>query len=239
MRAVATFVADLDGVPVGMVVGNAYGPLAYVSQMAVDPSLQRRGIGARLMDALTAWADTHAFAAIELDATPAGAPLYARYGFLAADRTDVYAAAGAAFWPTLARKYVPADRPGIMAADARAFGGDRSEVLGQLIDDAPEAVVVHVDEGRLQGYAIAQPRPQLLGPVVAGDARHAAQLVDAARGLMPSEHRINVPSANRAVAALVTGRGYRLLRSLDHMVRGTPPGGDRQRLFARINLGQG
>jgi GNAT superfamily N-acetyltransferase len=239
MRAVATFVADLDGLPVGMVVGNDYGPRAYVSQMAVDPSVQRRGIGARLMDALTAWADARAFAASELDATPAGAPLYARYGFVAADRTDVYAAAGAALRPSFARKYVPADRPGIMAADAQAFGGDRSEVLGLLIDYAPGAVVVHGDGGRLQGYAIAQPRPQLLGPVVARNARDAAVLVDAARGLMPSEHRISVPSANRAVAALLTERGYRPLRSLDHMVRGTPPGGDRQRLFARINLGQG
>ena len=31
MRAVATFVADLDGRPVGMVVGNDYGPVAYVA----------------------------------------------------------------------------------------------------------------------------------------------------------------------------------------------------------------
>jgi predicted N-acetyltransferase YhbS len=239
MRAVATFVAELGGLPVGMVVGNDYGRVAYVSQMAVDPSVQRRGIGRQLMDALTAWTDLCAFAAIELDATPAGAPLYARYDFLEADGTDVYANTAAANRPSPARKYVSDDRVGIFAADARAFGGDRSEVLALLIDAAPQAVVVAVDEAGLQGYAIAQPRPQLLGPVIAADGRVGAELIDAARALLPLEHRISVPAANRAAAAILSQRGYRPLRSLVHMVRGGPPGGQHRRLFARINLGQG
>ncbi len=81
MRKGATFVAQCAGVAAGMVVGNDYGPVAYVAQMAVEPVLARRGIGTALMEALIAWADRQGFAAVELAATAAGAPLYARYGF--------------------------------------------------------------------------------------------------------------------------------------------------------------
>ena len=102
---VATFVADLQGEPVGMVVGNDYADVAYVSQMAVDPAVQGRGIGTALMNGLTAWADDRGFRAVELAATPAGAPLYARYGFAVAGRTVVYVADGGASDRSAARRY--------------------------------------------------------------------------------------------------------------------------------------
>ncbi len=240
MGRVATFVAELDGVPVGMVVGNDYGRSAYVSQMAVDPAVQRRGIGTQLMDGLIDWADARGFAAIELDATPAGAPLYARYGFRAQERTDVYGdGATRAAAEVCTRPFSGPDRAGILAADARAFGADRSDVLALLIDAAPQHVLVAGAPDRIDGYVIAQPRPQLLGPLVAPDAASAAALIEAARRFLPAAHRICVPSANHTMAALISQRGYRLVRSLAHMVRGTAPAAQRSCLFARINLGQG
>jgi len=239
MRAVATFVADLDGKPVGMVVGNDYGPVAYVSQMAVEPALQRRGIGTALMAGLTAWADERRFAAIELDATPSGAPLYARFGFLKAGQTSVYHAVARGGDVRAARPYAAADREALFAADSRGFGADRRDVLRLLIDSAHNAVVVTGPPGAVDGYAVAQPRAELLGPVVASSAAGAARLIDAARTYLPARHRMSVPSDNRMARAIVAASGYRLSRSLAHMIRGTRPRAARQTLFARINLGQG
>ena len=238
MRTVATFIAELEGLPVGMVVGNDYGPVAYVSQMAVDPAVQRRGIGSRLMDALTAWADARSFSAMELDATSAGAPLYRRYAFREVDRTDVYVQGPVAEPWTAARRYVAGDRSAVLNVDRTAFGADRSEVIGALIDADPAAVFV-AGAGQIDGYAVAQPRSGLLGPVIAASCPSAAQLITAARLPLTADHRVNVPASNRAIAAILTGLGYRFLRSLAHMVRGTRPACDAQRIFARINLGQG
>ncbi len=243
--AFATFVAVLDGVPVGMVIGNHYGRSAYVSQMAVEPAFQRRGIATRLMDELSAWAQECRFEAVELDATTAGAPLYARYGFGAAGHTDVYASelgtAGtlAAAGTARARPYDRVERDAVFAADRVAFGADRCVVLGLLLDAMPEAVRVIGSAGRIDGYAVAQVRPQVLGPVVAPDAAAASALILAARQLLPAVHRLQIPAGNLEAAAIVASSGYRRIRSLSHMLHGTLPPGRRERLFARINLGQG
>jgi GNAT superfamily N-acetyltransferase len=250
MQALGTFVAVLDGSPVGMVIGNDYGALAYVGQMAVDPPFQRRGIATALMNDLIAWADARGFAGIELDATPVGAPLYARYGFAAAGETRVYespqrgGALGSGVLPLsgdprAARPYAPDDWAALIAADARAIGGDRAEMLRLLIDDDQNIVVVSGPPGSVTGYALAQRLAQTLGPVVAPDAATAAGLIDAARDALACAHRLHIGSASPALEAILAARGYRLVRSLAHMVRGTRPAAARETIIARANLGQG
>ena len=228
-----------NGEPVGMVVGYDYGPIAYVSQMAVDPSVQGRGIGTQLMDGLTAWADTCGFTALELDATVAGAPLYARYGFETAGHTVVYDSVARGGQRRAARRFAATDREAVLAADARAFGGDRSDVLSQLVGVASNITLVSGLPGAADGYAVAQLHSDVLGPVVAPHEAAAARLIDAARACLPALHRISLPSENRAAHAIIAARGYRCAKSLAHMVRGRRPRAARKTLFARINLGQG
>jgi GNAT superfamily N-acetyltransferase len=238
-RAAATFVADLDGSPAGLVIGNDYGATAYVSMMGVDPAFQRCGIGAALMSGLLAWARERRFAAIELDATPSGEALYAGFGFVEAGRTLVYAAAARGGNRRAARPFAAGDRAAVLAADRLAFGADRSDVLLPLLESRANSVFVSGPRGAVHGFAVAQPRSELLGPVVATDAATAAGLIDAARSRLPAGHRLNVPSGNAGVQALLAARGYRLSHSLAHMLIGGPPQAARDRLFARINLGHG
>jgi ribosomal protein S18 acetylase RimI-like enzyme len=238
-RAAATFVAAVDGRPVGLVIGNDYGTTAYVSMMGVDPALQRRGVGSALMDALLAWSRDRRFAAIELDATPSGQALYAAFGFVEAGQTLVYAAAARGGDSRAARPYSAGDRDAVLAADRAAFGGDRSDVLLPLLELRINTVFVSGPRGAVDGFAVAQPRSELLGPVVAPDAGSAARLIDATRARLSASHRLNVFSGNRGAQAILTARGYRLARSLAHMLLGTPPQAARDRLFARINLGHG
>ncbi len=236
---VATFVAELDGVPVGMVVGNDYGSIAYVAQMAVEPSLQRRGIATALMEELIAWADAIGFAALELDATPSGAPLYARFGFIEVGQTQVFTGVLPGGERGAARPYVTADRETLLTADARAFGADRSEMLCLLLDSVQTTALVTGPVGRVEGYAFAQRDVETLGPIVAPNPAAAAALIDAARTALPVVHRLNANAANEAVAAILAERKYQLVRSLSHMVRGTRPAAQRSMIYGRANLGQG
>ncbi|MGD0474175.1 MAG: GNAT family N-acetyltransferase [Candidatus Velthaea sp.] len=238
-RAAVTFVADFGGRPAGIVIGNDYGATAYVSMMGVDPALQRHGIGRALMSGLLAWARERRFAAVELDATPKGAALYAGFGFVEAGATLVYGAAGRGGKCRGVRRCGAADRAALLAADRRAFGAERGDVLGPLLESPFNAVFVCGARGAVDGYAVAQPRSELLGPVVAPDAEAAARLIDAARAHLPAGHRLNVPSTNRAAQALLAARGYGFSRSLAHMLLGTPPRAARERIFARVNLGHG
>jgi hypothetical protein len=192
-RAAATFVAEVDGAPVGIVVGNDYGTTAYVSMMGVDPVMQRQGVGSALMRALSAWAKQRRFDAIELDATSSGSPLYVRFGFTPAGRTLVYAAGGAGGDARSARCYGAADRAAVLATDRRAFGADRGDVLRPLLEWAPNAVVVSGPRHAADGYAVAQPRSDLLGPVVAPDAASAAALIDASRTRLAGPRRARHP----------------------------------------------
>ncbi len=238
---VATFVADLGGEPVGMVVGNDYARVAYVAQMAVEPALQRRGIATALMDELVAWADRRGFPTLELDATPAGQPLYTRYGFREYGQTEVYSTDGGRGGGLAegVRWFEESDRTGLLAIDADAFGADRADALEPMLGDVGNAVLVSGRAGHIDGYAIAQLRASMLGPVVGLTPAIAAALVDAARSRLPASHRVCIPAETAGARAILMERGYRCARSLAHMVRGVPPRTSRQAIFARMNLGQG
>src|SRR5690348_3176989 len=49
--------AEVEGEPAGMVGATDFGPFAYVGQMGVLPTFQRRGIARALMERLLAWID--------------------------------------------------------------------------------------------------------------------------------------------------------------------------------------
>jgi hypothetical protein len=190
------------------------------------------------MDELIAWADRRAFPAVELDATPAGAPLYARYGFVEHGQTQVYLADEAGGDARAARPYAQTEREALLALDRRAFGADRRAALAPLLASETSAVVVSGPPDHLDGYAVVQLRTQMLGPVVAADAVIAAGLIDAARTRLRAGHRICIPTSTGGAQMILARRGYRLSRSLAHMIRGEPPPA-RQAVFARMSLGQG
>src|SRR5579863_7651316 len=76
------WLAEQDGVAIGTVATLRYRPgFAWLSMMLVDPAHRRTGVGSQLLaTALAALTDE---ACVRLDATPAGEPLYRRFGFVA------------------------------------------------------------------------------------------------------------------------------------------------------------
>ena len=79
-----------DEKPVGMGGALLYGTRARIGLMAVLPEMQHQGIGAAIMQYLLEWSANRGATTVLLDATPAGAPLYEKVGFIADDTACAY-----------------------------------------------------------------------------------------------------------------------------------------------------
>src|SRR6266481_1775373 len=75
------FLAEKEGRAVGTAAFLRYGSFAWIAMMLVDPEERRAGIGTQLMEHVLSAVEDAACAG--LDATPAGEPLYRRFGFVA------------------------------------------------------------------------------------------------------------------------------------------------------------
>lgn len=61
---------------------NTSGKKAYIMNMYTDPAFRRRGIAYKMLDVLTQEATDRGIFEVTLEATDAGKPLYAKYGFV-------------------------------------------------------------------------------------------------------------------------------------------------------------
>ena len=173
--------AEQDGAVVGSVGWLPFGDdFAWLSMMLVDPGARRGGIGSRLMEeALAALKGQH----VRLDATPAGEPMYRKFGFLdeyRLARTKVEGGGGRVS-PNV-RPIFPDDLPEIVARDREVFGADRSALLADLLHRGPDFAWIGRD-----AYCFGRPGhlfPQI-GPVVASNASAAREIVEHCLALFP------------------------------------------------------
>lgn len=164
--------AEHEGAVVGSVAWLPFGDdFAWLSMMLVDPSARRGGIGSRLMEsALEALSGKH----VRLDATPAGEPMYRKFGFVDEYRLMRAQVSGGRLSPDV-RPIVPDDLPAIFARDREVFGADRDALLAELYRRAPDLAWIGRD-----AYCFGRPGhlcPQI-GPVVAIDAESAREVVE-------------------------------------------------------------
>lgn len=90
-----TWLAEVDGEPAGMVnlmlvermprPGRPASRWGYLGNAFVLAAHRDRGVGARLLTALLAYADGHGLARVMLSPSPRSVPLYQRHGFRPAD----------------------------------------------------------------------------------------------------------------------------------------------------------
>jgi predicted N-acetyltransferase YhbS len=167
--------AERDHVVIGSVAWLPFdSEFTWLSMMLVDPTERRSGIGSQLMEAaLGALGD----AWVRLDATPAGEPLYRRFGFQGEyplARTKAVARSERFAPSPRARPVQPEDLPRIFARDRRVFGADRSALLTELYRRAPE--LAWTTE---RAYCFGRPGHLCyqLGPVVADNFDLAREIV--------------------------------------------------------------
>lgn len=193
---------------------------ATLGMVIVDPARQGQGIGRRLVEAVLADIGPRP---VRLNATEAGAPLYAKLGFRPCrvfrqhqgDVDVLPAMAGA-------RLAEPAERAALGALDAAAFGAPRQGLVDRLLAEGEFHVLP--EPAPVRGFAVRRRfgRGQLIGPLVAPDEAHAIALLEAAlvRGFV----RIDVDANASALGARVEALGMSVVDTVVEMVRGDWPG---------------
>nr|WP_249181450.1 GNAT family N-acetyltransferase [Burkholderia cenocepacia] len=238
------FVAEDETGIVGTALGWSFGEShASLGMVIVSPERQGCGIGREL---LTRVVDSFGTRTVFLHATPAGEPLYAKFGFDVIDTIDQHQ--GAAFQPPLIslppgerlRPLGTNDGPRLAALASRAAGYERGAVIDALLDVA-NGIALDRD-GELLGFALFRRfgRGHVIGPVIAPDALRAQALISHWLALHEGMFvRLDVPG-DSGLSDWLQGLGLPRVDTVVAMARGTtPPRDPALRAFAIVNQALG
>ncbi len=194
------------GVLVATAAALPYGAFGWVSMVLVTPAWRRQGLATRLVRcAIASLRDTGR--AAFLDATPDGAAVYARLGFVPL--------CGMARWSGLGGGRGPGVPAVDFTRDATAFGADRRVLLQGMLARPHSRVIASG-----HGFALLRPgrRAMQIGPLVAeaDGARLLSAAIDAAEGPV----LIDVLEAGNTLLPVLEGRGFRLERGFTRMALG-------------------
>ena len=203
-----------DGL-VGVGSGISYGALGFVGNMIVDDGHRRRGVGSAILQAVLDFLEERGASRQELYATPAGRPLYARYGFEPIGPSTTVSVPRGLVPVTDAIELAdagPAALADLVAYDAPRFGGDRRTVLAPMLSDPERPLVLARREEEIVGYGWIRPDVERVSPLLADSLEIAAALVGAAFGRMPSAESLalNLPPENHDGVARLAELGAEL-----------------------------
>ncbi len=186
----------------------------WISMVIVAPAWRRRGLAQRLMRESIAALERAGRAAL-LDATPAGAAVYAALGFVALaeiERWEGEGVRGAADTGVAA-----ADLDALVAADAAAFGADRRFLLGDFLARDGSAALA-CDGAYLvvrQGLRATQ-----IGPLIAHSQAAAERLLAAAISGTAGPIFLDLFAGWSGLATLLAAKGFRRQRPFRRMALG-------------------
>jgi predicted N-acetyltransferase YhbS len=237
------FGAECDGKLTGTVGAVDFGAFAYLGMMAVDPSMQRRGIARALMQYILAWLDTRRCPSILLDASQYGQPLYADLGFVVEGQSSTFQNDAPPHFADLPQGVTvlnERDIPALAAFDAPIYGAARASVLQAFAAAFPSRAFVARDtRERITGFVFAQ--ANRIGPWVAQDDDPAEKLLRAALTVRyDSTIRVIVPSPNVNAGELLARYGFQFSRTQAHMYRGAVyPARQRERIYGQVSFSIG
>jgi GNAT superfamily N-acetyltransferase len=209
------------------------GDLGFVSMVLVTAAWRRRGLATRLLDALVAFLRHRGLTPV-LDATPAGATVYAQHGFrqvFPLERWNIPARISA--HPQLPLNITTeGDIDRIAGLDAAAFGANRRPLLHDFLS-RPQTEGLLTTDGA--GFALIRDgrRARQIGPIVASNVAQALELVKTVAARLERSAFIDVPSAWTTETSWIAAHGGKLQRPFLRMAYGSAgPFGDTARLFA-------
>jgi len=205
----------------------------WISMVLVDAAHRHRGIASQLVDACVASLRDAARTPV-LDATPAGAAVYAKIGFVAGFAFDRWEGDAAPTHAIAARERAAAPTQGatLIALDRSAGGVDRSLLLRSFLARADTRAWLAAGG---DGFAVrrAGRRAAQVGPIVATRDDDALGLL--ARAIDGGAGRvfIDVPAHRTSIADALVRRGFVRQRSFVRMALGNVgAAAARDRVFA-------
>jgi GNAT superfamily N-acetyltransferase len=205
---------------------------ATLGMVIVDPALQGRGLGRRLMDAaLQETADR----TVLLNATVHGLPLYEKLGFRAIGTVHQHQAANLVAASDLpVRAMTDSDLRTIVALDGQAAGFERGAMLAALARTGQGLILEHQGEIAAWSFFRRFGRGYVIGPVGARDERFAEALVAHWIARHPADFlRVDTP-VSQGLSSWLEASGLPKVGEAVTMVRGEPPAPEAtgMRLFA-------
>lgn len=163
---------------------NYNNEVAWIGMVLVNRNHRSKGISKMLLSAL--FEQLHSCKSIKLDATPAGQPVYQKFGF-----KDEYLIHRMTAIPVSAKgprgfggEQLPQavhfnDSPEIVEYDKRVFGADRKQLIEFLIKDYPDNALILKRDGQISGLALGRKgtRFHQIGPVMAPTTEDAKKLI--------------------------------------------------------------
>jgi len=235
--------ATLQDEPAGVVGAINYGPFTYLGMMTVRKEFQRKGIGQALLQHMLNWTQQQGISLLRLDASEAGFPLYARFGFSVFDQALLFQLPDHSHLSNYSQHFCLLridDIQVLVDFDTPIFGASRAALFRALLTDfADRAFAVYDKSGHMNGYLFAQ--SQRLGPWAARSPQDAEKLLQAALTLPYDEPPLAiVPKLNLAAADLLKRFDFQLKLSNHHMQQGgsTLPG-QRNLIYGQTSFGIG
>ncbi|QHF05585.1 MULTISPECIES: GNAT family N-acetyltransferase [Pseudomonas syringae group] len=198
-RVAQGFVALHNGRLIGSAFACHQGGFSTIGLVIVSDDYQGKGIGRKLMD--MAVGSVPPRTAI-LNATLAGAPLYAKMGFVSFGEIQQHQGQAQLPAPTdlkageQCRPLTEADHARALELANAGTGMDRSTVLSDVLGNLEHAVGIE-REGQLQAFALMRPfgRGLCIGPVVAEDTGQAKHMIEQLLAKVPYAFvRIDIPT---------------------------------------------
>lgn len=217
------FVAEHDGRLVGVAFACHQGDYCSIGLVIVSDEHQGNGIGRRLMN-LCVGAAAHRTPI--LNATAAGAPLYASMGFVDFAHIQQHQGVPAVLPTAITQGQMlnRVDHPRLIDLANAGSGLDRTRVITDLLTVAEHAIGLEVD-GQLQGMAMLRPfgRGRIIGPVIARHAQQAKALISHLLQSVPDGFvRIDIP-AECGLGDWLHSLGLPCVDRAPRMVRGSAP----------------
>ena len=203
--------------------------LAWIGMMLVHPDKRRCGIGSRLMRHALAHLRGRGISTVKLDATPAGAPVYEKLGFVAEwtltrwQRGVQITASPPAGDPSDTHELSPADLSSVEEIDVAAFGAPRSRLIRVLAEAAKAwlawpATGPALGWGMLRNGAIAD----YIGPIASCQAACLGPLVTKILACAGNRCVVwDIPDANEPAKLLARISGFQPLRPFTRMRLGS------------------
>ena len=207
----------------------------WISMVLVDAAHRHRGIASQLVDACVALLREAGRIAV-LDATPAGAAVYAKIGFVAGFAFERWEGDGAApiaaTDPETDIKPGPAQAETLIALDRSACGVDRALLLRSFLA-RPATHSWLAPRGDAFALRRAGRRAAQVGPIVAADDAAARELLGFALAGAAGRVFIDVPVHRTSIADALTRRGFVRQRPFVRMALGDArAAAARDRVFA-------